>query len=143
MKVEASSPCSCASRARSTPTIADGSQDALIVRVHTDEGIVGVGEIDSLPSRREGGDRGAGVAQDRVAACAALLVGEDPLDIERLLAKMYEGSIYYGRRGVVLHAISGDRDRAVGHRRARPPASRSTRCSAARSGPRSRPMRAR
>ena len=30
-------------------TIADGSQDALIVRVHTDEGIVGLGEIDSLP----------------------------------------------------------------------------------------------
>ncbi len=33
---------------------ADGSQDALLIRVHTDEGITGVGEVDSLPpvSRR-------------------------------------------------------------------------------------------
>ena len=31
------------------PDIADGSQDALIVRVHTDAGIVGVGEVDSSP----------------------------------------------------------------------------------------------
>ena len=30
--------------------IADGSQDGLIVRVHTDAGIVGIGEIDSSPS---------------------------------------------------------------------------------------------
>ena len=29
--------------------IADGSQDALIVRVHTDAGIVGLGEVDSHP----------------------------------------------------------------------------------------------
>ena len=29
--------------------IADGSQDALLVRIHTDEGITGIGEVDSLP----------------------------------------------------------------------------------------------
>ena len=29
--------------------VADGSQDALVVRVYTDEGIVGLGEIDSSP----------------------------------------------------------------------------------------------
>ena len=29
--------------------IADGSQDDLIVRIHTDEGIVGIGEVDSAP----------------------------------------------------------------------------------------------
>ena len=32
------------------PSIADGSQDALIVRVRTDEGLVGLGEVDSMPS---------------------------------------------------------------------------------------------
>ena len=31
-------------------SIADGSQDALIVRVSTDEGIVGIGEVDSTPT---------------------------------------------------------------------------------------------
>ncbi len=28
---------------------ADGTQDTLVVRVHTDEGISGVGEVDSVP----------------------------------------------------------------------------------------------
>ena len=31
-------------------SIADGSQDALLVRVHTDAGLVGIGEVDSMPS---------------------------------------------------------------------------------------------
>ena len=30
--------------------IADGSQDALVVRIHTDEGITGLGEVDSMPT---------------------------------------------------------------------------------------------
>ena len=29
--------------------IADGSQDDLVIKVHTDEGIVGIGEVDSSP----------------------------------------------------------------------------------------------
>ena len=29
--------------------IADGSQDDLVIRVHTDEGITGIGEVDSAP----------------------------------------------------------------------------------------------
>ena len=29
---------------------ADGSQDGLLVRVHTDEGLIGIGEVDSSPS---------------------------------------------------------------------------------------------
>jgi L-rhamnonate dehydratase len=36
-----------------------------------------------------------------------LLVGEDPLDVERLWQKMYRGLIYVGRRGIALHALSG------------------------------------
>ena len=37
---------------------------------------------------------------------ASLLVGENPLEVERLWYKMYRGTIYYGRRGVVIQAIS-------------------------------------
>jgi L-rhamnonate dehydratase len=37
---------------------------------------------------------------------ASLLVGENPLEVERLWYKMYRGSIYYGRRGVAIQAIS-------------------------------------
>ena len=36
-----------------------------------------------------------------------LLIGEDPLQIDALWKRMYEGSTYYGRRGVVVHALSG------------------------------------
>jgi L-rhamnonate dehydratase len=36
-----------------------------------------------------------------------LLVGENPLDVERLWRKMYRGLIYIGRRGIALHALSG------------------------------------
>lgn len=37
---------------------------------------------------------------------ASLVVGENPFEVERLWYKMYRGSIYYGRRGVAIQAIS-------------------------------------
>ena len=37
---------------------------------------------------------------------ATLIVGENPLEVERLWYKMYRGSIYYGRRGATIQAIS-------------------------------------
>jgi L-alanine-DL-glutamate epimerase-like enolase superfamily enzyme len=36
-----------------------------------------------------------------------VLIGADPLDVEGLWQRMYRASIYYGRRGVALHALSG------------------------------------
>ncbi len=86
--------------------IADGSQDDLIVRVHTDEGIVGVGEVDSSPEVVK-----AVIEAPNSHAIAIglrhVLVGEDPLDTERLWRTMYRATIYYGRRGVAIHALSG------------------------------------
>jgi L-rhamnonate dehydratase len=86
--------------------IADGSQDDLVIRVSTDEGIVGIGEVDSAPEAvqalisRRGSHANAASFHD-------LLVGEDPRDVERLWKKMYRGLIYIGRRGIALHAMSG------------------------------------
>jgi L-alanine-DL-glutamate epimerase-like enolase superfamily enzyme len=86
--------------------IADGSQDDLVIKVHTDEGIVGIGEVDSAPEavaalvERESSHAIAGSLRD-------LLIGEDPRDVERLWRKMYRGLIYIGRRGIALHALSG------------------------------------
>jgi len=37
---------------------------------------------------------------------ASLIVGHNPLEVERLWYRMYRGSIYYGRRGVAIQAIS-------------------------------------
>lgn len=86
--------------------IADGSQDALIVRVHTDEGIVGVGEVDSLPAVVKAAIE-APPSHSNASGLRALLVGHDPLQIEELWRRMYEGTIYFGRRGVAIHTISG------------------------------------
>jgi L-alanine-DL-glutamate epimerase-like enolase superfamily enzyme len=36
-----------------------------------------------------------------------VLIGADPLDTAGLWSRMYQASIYYGRLGVVIHAISG------------------------------------
>jgi L-rhamnonate dehydratase len=86
--------------------IADGSQDDLLVRVHTDEGLVGIGEVDSAPEIVQA------VIHAHSSHLIALslrdaLVGEDPTDVERLWQKMYRASIFYGRRGVAIHAMSG------------------------------------
>src|SRR5919199_1803017 len=86
--------------------IADGSQDDLVIKVHTDEGIVGIGEVDSAPEavqalvNRQSSHAIAGSLHE-------LLLGEDPRDVERLWQKLYRGLIYIGRRGIALHALSG------------------------------------
>jgi L-alanine-DL-glutamate epimerase-like enolase superfamily enzyme len=86
--------------------IADGSQDDLVVRIHTDEGITGIGEVDSSPELVQALVQAPSSHAVAVSLRDAL-IGEDPLDIERLWRKMYRGLIYFGRRGIAIHAISG------------------------------------
>lgn len=85
---------------------ADGSQDALLIRIETDEGITGIGEVDSLPSVIKA-IVDAPPSHANAMGLRHLLLGENPLEIDRLWQKMYEGSIYYGRRGPAIHAMSG------------------------------------
>ena len=86
--------------------IADGSQDDLVILVHTDEGITGIGEVDSAPEAVRALVEAPG-SHAIANSLHGLLVGEDPTDPERLWDKMYRGVIYIGRRGIALHAISG------------------------------------
>jgi len=86
--------------------IADGSQDDLIVRVHTDEGITGIGEVDSAPEVVKA-VFDAPHSHFIATGLRHVLIGQDPLDIEGLWRRMYMGSVYYGRRGAAMHAISG------------------------------------
>ena len=86
--------------------IADGSQDDLVILVSTDEGITGIGEVDSAP------DVVAALVRQPASHAVAhslrsTLVGGDPLDVEGLWDAMYRGLIYVGRRGIAIHAISG------------------------------------
>jgi len=87
-------------------TIADGSQDDLVVRVHTDAGIVGIGEVDSAPEVVKAVIDAPG-SHAIASGLRHVLIGQDPLETERLWEAMYRASIYYGRRGVALHALSG------------------------------------
>ncbi len=84
---------------------ADGTQDAFVVRIHTDEGVVGVGEGDTSPY----------VARTIVNTPSShslsrglrdVILGEDPLRVRPLWDEMFLASYHYGRDGAALHAMS-------------------------------------
>jgi L-rhamnonate dehydratase len=84
----------------------DSSQDALIVRVTTDAGIVGWGEVDGCPLVTKAIIE-APMSHTLVSGLRELLLGEDPLEIARLWKKMYDRTLYYGREGAVIQAMAG------------------------------------
>jgi L-alanine-DL-glutamate epimerase-like enolase superfamily enzyme len=80
------------------------AQDDIVVFVHTDEGITGVGETDVNPW----------IAKACIEAPSThtmglglkdMLLGENPLEPERIWEKLYTGSAMNGRRGAVICAI--------------------------------------
>jgi len=77
------------------------ARNTLVVEVETDSGLVGLGEA---------GSAGGPLASTQVVVeqeLKPLLLGEDPLRIERLWQKMFLRTRQHGRRGIVMHAISG------------------------------------
>src|SRR5437762_2022341 len=83
---------------------ANGTQDALLVKVTTDAGISGVGEVDSLPLAAKAIIE-APLSNSIASGLRELIVGEDPFAYEKIWQKMYLGSRYPGRRGAVVEAI--------------------------------------
>ena len=86
--------------------IPDGTLDVLIVKIHTDEGITGVGEVTSQSYVCKACFEAPRSAARR-HGLTSILVGENPLDVEALWEKMYYETNRYGRRGAAIHAISG------------------------------------
>ena len=84
----------------------DSGQDALVVRVETDAGIHGIGEVDSSPLAARGAIEGP-YSHTITSGLGQLLLGEDPFETENLWYKMYNANIYSGRRGIAIHAMSG------------------------------------
>src|SRR6266550_8781686 len=71
---------------------------ALLVEIETDERVTGIGEAGV----------GGGSTRDVIEKqLRPMLVGADPLLIEGLWQKMFARTRQYGRRGVVMQAISG------------------------------------
>lgn len=86
--------------------IGDGSQDSVIIKIETDEGITGWGEVDSSPY----------VVKTIIdcppshVVCRGLrdiVIGQNPFDVEKIWNDMYTSAFYYGRRSVGIHAMSG------------------------------------
>lgn len=83
----------------------EGSYQNLLVVVHADNGLYGIGETDSHPSAvRE-------IIQSKpynylASDLSSLLIGEPLDDPRRLWQLMYDKTRWYGRHGLVIHAIS-------------------------------------
>src|SRR6202048_4328246 len=71
---------------------------ALLVEIETDERVIGIGEAGV------GGGRTRDVIEKQLRP---MLIGEDPLLIEGLWQKMFARTRQFGRRGIVMNAISG------------------------------------
>src|SRR5436309_14440150 len=84
----------------------DGSQETLVVKVHTDAGLVGIGEADSSALVAKA-IIDAPLSHKICRGLAQCVLGEDPFEIEKLIHKMYEGSIFFGRQGAAIQAMSG------------------------------------
>lgn len=85
-------------------TACSSAQDNLVVEIHTDAGLVGIGETDTNPW----------VARECIRArgthCMALgleemLLGTDPMPVEAIWQKLYSGSKMTGRRGALICAL--------------------------------------
>ena len=85
---------------------ATDAQNALLVKVHTDEGVVGIGEVVSHP-RVASAAIAAPFAATGCSGLARELVGLDPLDTRVVWEALAAASSYYGRRGVAVHAMGG------------------------------------
>ncbi len=86
--------------------IGDSTQDAVIIRVHTDEGVAGIGEVASSPYIVESVVN-APISKYLCCGLKQICVGKDPLEIEKIWHDMYEQSSWFGLRGVGVHAMSG------------------------------------
>jgi L-alanine-DL-glutamate epimerase-like enolase superfamily enzyme len=85
-------------------TAASSAQDDIIVEIHTDEGVTGIGETDVNPWIARACIEAPG-SHNMGIGLTEILVGADPLDVEALWERMYVGSAMNGRRGAVINAI--------------------------------------
>lgn len=84
----------------------DGSYDNCVIVVHTDDGVTGLGETESMAPAVQAIINGPS-AHSHARALKEVLIGCDPSNPTELWHRMYEATDYVGRRGIVLHAIGG------------------------------------
>ena len=84
--------------------VTSSAQDDIVVFVHTDEGITGVGETDVNPWVARACIEAPGT-HTMGLGLKEMLIGEDPREPERLWEKLYTGSAMNGRRGALICAL--------------------------------------
>ncbi len=86
---------------------ARGVKHCLLIRVTTDDGLVGWSDIETAPHVAAAAVSVPASGIGMFEGLRQLVVGEDPFDVERLWDKVYRGTAYYGRRGVAIQLLSG------------------------------------
>ena len=87
------------------PSLTSSAQDTCLVIIKTDEGIEGYGECDTSPWVAKAFIESPGT--HTMDQCVKdILIGSNPLDINKLWSKIYVGSAMTGRRGAGVNAIS-------------------------------------
>jgi L-rhamnonate dehydratase len=87
---------------------AQGIKSTCIVRVYTDEGVEGIGQVE-IPAMIASAfikTREWEIAGYYQGGLERVLLGEDPLNIERLWNKMYASMWLYGRRGAGIAVMT-------------------------------------
>jgi D-arabinonate dehydratase len=75
------------------------SSDCVLVKVFTDEGITGYGEVFRF--------KPVAISAFVDEVLKPILVGQNPMHVEMLWDLMYRTTFRYGRKGITLHCISG------------------------------------
>lgn len=84
---------------------AQDSEETLLVRITDENGLVGIGECVATPH----------VIKEMVntrtihfwsQGIKDILLGADPIETVALYDRIYHGSFYHGRRGILIHALS-------------------------------------
>lgn len=82
----------------------DSAQDTVVVEITTNEGITGIGEVDAPPSVIKSYiDMPS--SHDISMSVKKIIIGENPLDIERIWRKLYFRTMMAGRRGIGVNVI--------------------------------------
>ena len=92
-------------RVRSVAKKTASSQDVVLVRVRTENGLEGMGEADASPEVVKA-IVDAPYSHNIACGLREILMGENPLETERLWQKMYRRTQYFGRTSVTIAAMS-------------------------------------
>src|SRR5665648_46803 len=84
-----------------------GVRYVCLLKVETDEGIIGWSNIETQPHVAHAAVNAPISGSECFEVLKNIVVGEDPFDVEKLWNKIYKGTIYYGRRGVAIQVLSG------------------------------------